>query len=227
MAPGTDDDKASRARKLPRLSLADRAFLEIKQRIVTTAYPPGAQLNEAQLSHELGLGRTPVHHALHRLAAEELVDIRPRKGVTVRPISFDEVAQIIEVRLVNEPYCSAQAASRVSQADLEEPKEYLAQASAELGSGKDISKLMEYDRRFHAWITRIAGNRVMADMLASLQDRSSRFWFLSLSDGDHSARVQEEHTQILRAIGRRDQNAAAAAARRHIESFRNAILKVL
>jgi DNA-binding GntR family transcriptional regulator len=210
-----------------RVSLTDQAYEVIKRHIVTTAFAPGSYINEVQLSEDLGIGRTPVHQALHRLAQEALVDILPRKGVIVRPISLDEVAQIIEVRLVAEPYCTSQAASRITQSALEEPKRYLALTADELNGDANVERLMELDCQFHAWISRIAGNQVMADILKQLQDRSSRFWFLSLSDSDHSHRVYEEHSDILKAIAARDPNTAADAARRHIESFRNTLLRVI
>ncbi|MEW5422182.1 GntR family transcriptional regulator [Amorphus sp. 3PC139-8] len=219
--------KTAAQKSTARVSLTDQAYEAIKHRIVTTALAPGAYINEFQLSEELGIGRTPVHQALHRLAQEALVDILPRKGVMVRPVSLDEVAQIIEVRLVTEPFCTSQAALRVTQSALEEPKRYLDTAAAELEGDGDVEKLMELDCRFHAWIGRIANNQVMADILKQLQDRSSRFWFLSLSEGDHSRRVQEEHMAILQAIAARDPQTAADAARRHIESFRNTMLRVI
>jgi DNA-binding GntR family transcriptional regulator len=221
----TNKFKARRAN--PRVSLVEKAYAGIKHNIVTTAYAPGAYLNEVQISEEMGIGRTPVHHALHRLAQESLVEIVPRKGVIVRPISLDEIAHIIEVRLVNEPHCAAQAASRVTQSTLEESKACLAQAAAELEGDGDVEKLMALDCQFHNWISRAAGNFVMEGILSQLQDRSARFWFLSLSDADHSHRVQEQHTEILQAIAARDPKAAADAARRHIESFRNTILRVI
>ena len=210
-----------------RISLVDRAYESIKHRIVTTAYPPGASLNEAQLSEELEIGRTPVHHALHRLAQEELVDILPRKGVRVRPVLHDEIAELIEARLVTEPYCAARAAERVTQDQLEHPRRILTEAEAELSGEARIEALMKLDGAFHSWANRVGGNRVLADVLDQFQDRSARFWFLSLSDAPHVEQVHEEHKAILRAIGARDPDGARQAAEAHIKSFRSTILKVI
>src|SRR5262245_40892958 len=87
-------------------SLRDAAYDAIKHRIITCAFRPGEYINELQLSSMLKIGRTPVHQALDRLMIEGLVDVIPRKGVIVRPVSLNEVLQIIETRLVNETYCS-------------------------------------------------------------------------------------------------------------------------
>lgn len=208
-------------------SLNQHAYDEIKHRIITLAYAPGCYLNEIGISDELGIGRTPVHHALHRLAQEEFVDVIPRKGVVVRPVSMDEVAQIIDVRLLNEPFCASLAARRVRQADLEFPKEVLLSSKREIQRGNGVEELMRLDRQFHNWISEITGHIVLADIVNKLHDRAARFWFLSLREGDHPSRVVDEHTEILHAIALRDEARAARAARDHIESFRNTILKVV
>src|SRR5690606_1220281 len=83
-------------------SLLEKAYNEIKHRIITCRYRPGQVLSEAAIAAELKIGRTPIHHAIHRLMMDDLVSILPRKGVMVRPVSMDEAMEIISVRLVTE-----------------------------------------------------------------------------------------------------------------------------
>lgn len=209
------------------VSLVAHAYEAIKHRIFTVVYAPGAYLNEVTISRELEIGRTPVHHALHRLAKEGLVNVIPRKGVIVRPVSLDEVAQIIEARLVNEAYCASLAARHVNRADLEVPKAILSKAQKEIDAGDGVEELMRLDQDFHSWIAKTSGNPVLAEFLGNLQDRAARFWFLSLSEGHHPQQVQQEHLDLLKAIASKDETQAANMARAHIESFRNTILRVL
>ena len=100
-------------------SLRDRAYDEIKRRIITLDFKPGAYLNEAQISEELSIGRTPVHQALDRLMIEGMVEVIPRKGVLVRSVSLDEVRNLIEVRLINEPHRSHIACGTRSRGDMD------------------------------------------------------------------------------------------------------------
>jgi DNA-binding GntR family transcriptional regulator len=102
----------------PPLSLRDRAYLEIKRRINRLEYRPGAYLNEAQISRQLKVGRTPAHQALDRLMLEGLIQVIPRKGVVVQSISLDEVIHILELRLVNEPYCVGLAVERATPQEI-------------------------------------------------------------------------------------------------------------
>jgi len=205
-------------------TLVEQAYETIRYRIITTAYSPGAELNEAQVSLDTGFGRTPINQALHRLEQERFVDIRPRKGAWVRPISPDEIAEIIEVRLLLEPYSTAQAAASVKQDKLEEPRRILKRAQEELDNQARTEVLMQLDGAFHSWINWISGNRALSETLKQFQDRSARFWFHSLSNPDHARQVHEEHKCIFQAICARDREESFEAAKSHIKSFRSVIL---
>ncbi len=90
-------------------SLGDLAYSEIKRRIINLDFRPGDYLNEASICAKLGMTRSPVHQAMQRLMHEGLVRVIPRKGVFVQPVTFDEVADVIDVRFLNEPYCVERA----------------------------------------------------------------------------------------------------------------------
>lgn len=213
--------KAGARRDIP---LRDQAFEKIRKRIICLDYAPGQYLSEAQVSKELGLGRTPVRQAFDRLMLMNMISILPRKGVMVSPVSLDEIDQIIEVRLVNETHCTALAAERATAEDIEEMEDILAEAEI-ASEARDRERLMELDKEFHRIIARAARNKVLGDLLANLHDRSLRFWFISLGDEAHLKCVGAEHKAIYEKIRDRDPEAAATAAREHITSFRANIMK--
>jgi len=200
-------------------SLRDAAYEAIKHRIITCAFKPGEYINELQLSSILKIGRTPVHQALDRLNIEGMVEVIPRKGVIVKPVSLNEVMQIIEVRLINEPQAARLAAEHASDADLVSLEDVLKRAK-HWGSVRNVEKMMLLDREFHLLIARAAKNDVLTELLRSLHERSLRFWFISLNAPKQYERVLDEHGAILSAIQRRDPDKADAAMRAHIQSFR-------
>ena len=203
-------------------SLAAKAYEAIKLRVITLEYPPGSSLVESQICAELGIGRTPVHEAISRLAIEGAVEILPRKGIVVRPVSLDEALATIEARLINEPACARLAAQRASDEDLARIQDVLEQAPPLLAR-RDIKGLMQLDRQFHAAIARAARNRVLEQILQQLHERSLRFWFISLSDSKHLLQVDAEHRDVLRALVARNPDRAEQTVRAHIESFRDTI----
>jgi DNA-binding GntR family transcriptional regulator len=189
-----------------RLSLRDQAYDSIKRRIITMRYRPGAYLNEARISDDLSIGRTPVRQALERLRLEGMVDIMPRKGVIVRPVSLEEVLELIEIRLVNEPYCAALAAQRVTSLEITALQSVLVCTDQHIAT-HDLETLMDLDREFHGGISRAARNRVLGELLLQLHERSLRFWFITLNDRHHLLQVRREHGNILQAIAVRDAEA--------------------
>lgn len=200
-------------------SLRDKAYEAIKHRIITCAFKPGEYINELQLSSALKIGRTPVHQALDRLMIEGLVQVIPRKGVIVKPITLNEVLQIIEVRLINEPYGARLAAERATESELDAMNEVMLQARTG-ASLRNIERIMLMDREFHRLIAQAAKNDVLTELLQNLHGRSLRFWFISLNTPKQYERVQDEHHAIFTAISKRDSDAAEGAMRAHIQSFR-------
>src|SRR5215475_6310259 len=141
-------------------SLREAAYEAIKHRIITCAFRPGEYINELQLSALLDIGRTPVHQALDRLMIEGMVEVIPRKGVIVKPTSLNEVLQITEVRLINEPYGARLAADHADDADLGELADVV-KRTEHWASVRNVEKMMLLDREFHLLIARAAKNNVL------------------------------------------------------------------
>ncbi len=209
---------------VPGMSLKEQAYQLIKHRIITCAFKPGENLNEAVVAEMLNLGRTPVNQAFDRLRLEALVDVMPRKGIVVRHIHFDEVLQISEARILNEAYAIRLAAERATAAEITAMRDVLAEA---VRIDDDIERFIMLDREFHMQIAHAARNDVLSDILLNLNERSLRLWSISLADEAHKASVNNEHHDIFMAICRRDPDEAERTMRQHIDSFRQTILNKL
>ena len=206
--------------------LREHAYAELKRRILGCEVRPGEAINEAQIGALLGLGRTPVHQALHRLEVEGLVSIMPRKGVLVTPLSLNDVLDMIEVRAANELLCVTLAAQRAHPSDFKAMREIIA-PSPDLIEQRDLSGLMTLDLKFHLAISASSRNRVLADMLRNLHEKQSRFWFYSLSDPVHMKNVYDEHREMLDALESRDIAAVREATQYHIDQFRSNIIRTI
>ena len=93
--------------------VADRAYLELRDRIVTLHLPPGTVLREDELMTEMGIGRTPLREAVKRLALENLVEVQPRRGTFVTAVAAADIQSITEVRAELEAYAAELAALRL------------------------------------------------------------------------------------------------------------------
>src|SRR4051795_12761151 len=109
--------------------LADRAYAELRDRIVTLAIPPGAPINEDALGRSLEMGRTPVREAIKRLALESLVSVFPRRGTFASEINITDLAHVSDVRVQLEGLAAFRAAERVNAEQRARPRGLLAQVS--------------------------------------------------------------------------------------------------
>jgi GntR family transcriptional regulator, rspAB operon transcriptional repressor len=206
-------------------SLAARAYDDIKERILSLYFLPGQYLNEGAICALLGVGRTPVHQALHRLAAEGLVEIMPRKGVIVLPDSIGEIIKILDSRITVEAELARNAAEHATAAEAEELKG-LAHAIDPDGPAPAIDAFIAADRAFHRRLAELSGNPVLADFARRLHERSSRFWTLHLWQTMDVRANDRQHGAIAEAVKRRDGDAAADAMRRHIAALKTRLMNI-
>jgi len=204
--------------------LRERAYGALRQRINTLYYRPGAYLNETMICTDLGIGRTPVHMALERLALEGLVEILPRKGVIVASISFDEMKQVNETRRLVEPPAAALAARWATDAEVERMCDIVRQAREV--PMHDTESLMNLDSQLHNTLADATRNRILAAVLKGLHEKSLRNWYISLSDRDQRQRVADEHDELIEAIVARDPDEAQRLMAAHIDSFKQRVESV-
>jgi len=202
---------------------SEQAYALLRDKFISLSYRPGDYLNIATLAQDTGFGRTPLNHALQRLASEGLVQIMPRKGIMVAPLSIDSAFDLIVVRVANERLCAKLAAQRMGADNLVQLRQ-AAKDFEEASAAKDLYGLMNADRIFHETIADIAGNPLLSDILSVLHAQSQRFWAVSLSRPGHSAEVIDEHAAIVDALAAGDAQLAADATEKHILSFRAALM---
>ncbi len=207
-------------------SLTECAYAEIRNRVMTLAFRPGEFLNESFICAAIGIGRTPVHEALHRLQIEGLVQIVPRKGVLIRTDSLNDVIALIETRMLVEPSGMALAAQRAKSHHLTTLQTILKQARRAIRDD-DRASYMTLDLKFHDEIVSATDNAVLADVIRMLHQRASRIWNLQVWTSADLRVTQIEHEEIFAALKSGDADAASAAARAHLTSLRRRILQVV
>lgn len=205
------------------VSLNEQAYQAFKHELITLRYKPGEYLNTAEVMEDLAMGRTPINQAIHRLATEGLLQIIPRKGVMVSPLSIDDALELIEVRLVNEALCMRLASHKVNPlhiAALRALNSHIASAS----QAKNKEQMMLLDCQFHLLLATIADNSHLSDILSVIHAQAQRFWATTLSSAAHMQEVIDEHENIIRALEAGDAEGAEEASRIHILSFKQALL---
>jgi DNA-binding GntR family transcriptional regulator len=206
--------------------LADRAYAQLRDRIVTLRIPPGAPIDEDQLGEELRMGRTPVREAIKRLALENLVAVFPRRGTFASEINITDLSHIADVRGVLEGHAAYRAAQRITDPQRDELAGLLEELARAEGSD-DAEALITLDARVHRFIFRCAGNPYLEQTLGRYFNLSLRIWHLVIDRLPHMFARVHEHEDVLRAISAGDAARARDVLTEHVATFEREIRTVL
>ena len=206
-------------------SLEEGVFRKLEEEILNGKLKRGDTLQEISLSKRLGVSRTPVRGALHRLAEEGLIEIAPNRGAIVVGIEKDDLVDIYKIRMRLEGLASYEAAHNISDDD----KKRLLD-SVELSEfyirKRDLEHLKELDSEFHNIIYRASGNRPLSKTLSELHRNIQKYRKLSLTVPERLEKSVAEHREIFDAIARGDSDAADRLTAQHISAALDNLLAV-
>lgn len=194
---------------------AERVYSHVKGAVLDRRYEGGTLLTEGDLAEAVGVSRTPVREALLRLEAEGLIKLYPKKGALVLAVSAQEIADVVETRLLVEEF-AARKAVPASPRLIGRLEELLAEQST-LAEAGDLAAVSVADRGFHAEIVRNAGNQILSRLYDQLRDRQLRMGVAVMEA--HPGRIAAnitEHAELLEAIRSGDADEAAQVVRRHV-----------
>ena len=206
--------------------VAERAYTELRDQIVTLHLPPGTVLREDQLMGDLGIGRTPLREAVKRLALENLVEVQPRRGTFVSPVEAADIANITEVRAELEGYAAELAALRLDP-EGHATAETLLHEVEHLRRPDDQDWLMRFDERIHRFTWEATGNPYLIQTLERYFTHSLRIWYLVLDRLPHLFDRVHEHRHLLAAIRAGQPKRAHDIAADHVATFETEIRGVL
>lgn len=198
-------------------SLEERVYLQLEEEILSGEIKKGSSLTEISISSRLGVSRTPVRGALHRLFEEGLINLIPNRGAVVLGVNEDDLIDVYAIRMRLEGLASAQAARKITDEDKKKLTEAVELAEFYIKKN-DAEQLKELDSQFHNIIYRASGNRLLCKTLAELHRSIKAYRKKSLSVSARLEASVAEHRQILDAILRGDADAADRLTSAHISS---------
>lgn len=204
---------------------AEKAYQDIKKRIIKTELKPGAVINESELMAELGFGRTPIREALKKLQTDDLVIVKPRRGIFVAEMAITDLSQIFEVRVKLEALAIRLACQRISEEELECLKSLTDQYK--VADTSNIEELIELDGKFHSLIWEATRNRFLISNLEYYYNLSLRIWYLALPQAPVENIDLKAHQEIYKALAAGDEDLAVEMMSKHIGYFHKTIKNYL
>lgn len=203
-------------------SLSDIAYVRIKAALVDLQFGPGSAITEMQLMEKLGMSRTPVRQALHRLEQEGLVKLLPRKGWFVAGVSLRDIQEIFVIREALEGIAARLAAERMTDAQLQELKDYMDKVKPAEGQ-----ETIDPGDILHQRIFEVVENAQMNRVLNLYDDQLRRFHVMASRLPGRALLSYREHYDILAAMIEREAEKAERLMREHIRSSKSSILEAV
>lgn len=217
----------------------ERAYEQVRRRILTMQYPPSQRLDENQVAEEVGVSRTPIREAFHQLAAEGLVTIVARGGYVVADMNINRLRELIEAQHILVRAVTHLLVARATDADLAK-LEAATRAVDEAEASRDPYAVAEKNANLHILETRLTQNEYLLSMAERVHTHLQRLAFLSFGGAGgiegagkdpsllkHYENVHKDHWAYLEALRDRDIATAKRIAVGHVELFRSRILRYL
>ena len=196
-------------------SLVDDAYSAIRARILDNHYPPGTQALEQALADELNISRTPVREALIRLQNEGLVEVVPRHGMRVLPVSPADMKDIYEVLTALEPMAAALVAARKPSSDELKPLIEACKQMERALKADDLDAWARADEHFHRQLIELSGNRLLVQQVLNTWDRAHRARMFTLRLRPKPVHSTREHMAIVEYLKNGDAEGVFACYRAH------------
>lgn len=206
------------------LPLRDVVFQTLRQAILTGEIKPGERLMEIHLAQKLGVSRTPVREAVHKLEQEGLVVIIPRRGAEVAEITEKSMNDVLEVRRSLDALCTELACERITPEELEQLR-LACLDFEEAVRTKDLRQIAKKDVALHDIIVKATGNQRLISLINNLSEQMYRYRFEYIKDSSRHEKLIEEHRVLYESILHKDKKTASMAAMVHIDNQMNAIIR--
>ena len=210
-----------------RKSLGQDVFEYLKDAIIDQTIEPGSRLVESKLADMLGISRTPLREALHKLEREDWIEQIPSGGFQVVTLTREEIEQTFGIRSVLEAYAARLAAENCKDRDLIPLEKKMKEYQKCLDLNKDRDKLQIINTQFHDLLYALSNSPKLIKMINQLRAQIARFRQIILKQDGYAQKSNDDHVKMLEAIKARDGGKVEQLVRDHITKGKNVVLAQL
>jgi DNA-binding GntR family transcriptional regulator len=207
-----------------RKSLGQHVFETLRMNIIRGSLPAGSRVVESRTADELGISRTPVREALHKLEREGLLARQPRGGYVVLGLSRDDIEETFGIRSILESYAARLAALKHSAVELEPLEQKITVYQAHLDRG-DFAALPKINTAFHDQLYALSRSPKLIHMINGLRDHIFRYRQIILQKEQMARQSNADHQLMLDAIKQRDGDSVERLVREHILRGQKVVLE--
>ena len=202
--------------------MRDGVYARIRNEILACVLQPGSRIYENDLAKRYQVSKSPVRDALLRLQEKDLIEVLPRKGYRVRPISRSDARELYEMRLLLERASAEYAAEHATAEELA-----LLDRFRTADEGMNLLSWVKYNRDFHRSIAGIAHNSRLVRATQEVIDQFDRLTFVSVSSAEFDitkGKFAGEHGDIIDAVQARNKRRAGSLVSKHIKNSKKRLM---
>jgi len=207
-----------------RKSLGEHVFESLKHSIIRGKISSGEWLVESHIAETLGISRTPVREAIHKLEREGLIERQPRGGFTVLGLNRNDIEETFGIRSVLEGYAARLAAVKHRKEELEALENKIDEFQNALDRRK-MNLLPTINTEFHDLLYSLSKSPKLINMINGLHDQIYRYREMILKEKKIAATSNLDHQKMLKHIRERDAEGAERLVRDHIVRGQEVVLK--
>lgn len=227
MKAGDVQESRDREASAKQPSQTQRATTVLRDMIVSNQLPAGASYLESELADMLGMSRTPIREAAMVLEAQGLVEVRPRRGIRILPLSAQDMREIYQILTELEGLAAEQAAARkLTRAEVKAVEKTLAEMEAALETD-DRESWAAADKRFHQLLLALSANRRLEALVESYNDQVHRARMLTVRLRPSPVKSNRDHRALFEAIKAGDRRRARALHTAHRKEAMKLIIDLL
>ena len=196
-------------------NLGNQVFEQLKEMIFNGEFPPGERIIESEVADSIGISRTPVREALHKLEAERFIIHLPKGGYVVKGMSLSEIKEIFDIRVILESFAGFLAAKRCNDKEilplekkLEEFEKYLIK--------NDLKELTRVNTEFHELLYALSRSPRLVKMIHNLRDDIYSLRKIILNSVDMAHLSNKDHREIIKAIKKKEAKKTENLVRDHV-----------
>ncbi|MBW4515832.1 MAG: GntR family transcriptional regulator [Timaviella obliquedivisa GSE-PSE-MK23-08B] len=198
----------------------DVIYTELYNSILERRLPPKTKLGESLLAEYYGVSRTIIRQVLQRLAHDRLVKLEPNRGAFVSSLSLEESKQLYEAWRLTEAAIVREVTQTITRKQIAALKKLVAE-ERQACEAQDIPRLTLLSAHFHIQLADLCRNRFLGKFLRELVPQASLAFFYEVRSMPIC--TKDEHSEILECIASGNEEAAVAAAMRHLDGIEKAL----
>jgi DNA-binding GntR family transcriptional regulator len=207
-----------------RKSLREEVYDSLKKSILHGKLKGGQRLIEEQLAHQIGISRTPVREAFHKLERDELVSRLPKGGFAVREFTKEDVEEIFGIRSALESYAAYLATLHISSEKISDLENKIEETEKALKSGED-DKVIQLYTEFHDLLYKSCKSKKLIEMINNFRDYFYRYRSPLLHAEKGFLDSIEGHRGMLEAMKKKNPRLVERLVRKHLERGKEIIIK--